>query len=242
VAIVNETMARRHWPGGDAVGRRIRLAAHETTVEIVGVVGDVKPFRPNRHADPQIYWPYRQAPRWASMFAVRTAGDPAPLLAPIRARLAEIDPELGIGAFVTMDELAARQLVGPRFNMLLLGLFALLSLALATAGVYGVISRAVEQRSHEIGVRLALGARRAEILRMIIAGGMRWTLAGVALGLAAAPALTLALRRLLITVSPRDPVTFAAVALVLVAVALAACLVPALRATRVDPVAALRCE
>lgn len=242
VAIVNETMARRWWPDGNPIGQRVALSAHQMTVEIVGVVGDVRPFRPDRPPEPEIYWPFRQAPRWATMFAVRTASDAGAAIPSLRARLQEIDPDVDVGRFVTMQELESRELVQPRFNMLLLGLLAGLALFLAAIGVYGVISYSVSQRSHEIGVRLAFGADRGAVVRLLVAGGMKWAVAGAVAGLVAAVPLMLLLRRLLVNVAPGDPATMAGVATLLLIVALTASLVPALRATRADPMAALRCE
>jgi putative ABC transport system permease protein len=242
VAIVNETMARRWWPDGNPIGQRIALAASRTTVEIVGVVGDVQPFRPDRPPEPEIYWPFRQAPRWGTMFAIRTTSDPGAATQALRARLQEIEPDVDVGRFVTLEELEARELVQPRFNMLLLGLLAGLALFLASIGVYGVLSYSIAQRSHEIGVRLAFGADRNDVVRLLVAGGMRWAVGGAAAGLAASIPLMLLLRRLLVNVGPADPATLIGVAILLLIVALAACLVPALRATRADPMSALRCE
>jgi putative ABC transport system permease protein len=242
VAIINETMARRHFPGQNPLGRRITLAAMQMTVEIVGVVADVRPFRPDAPTRPEIYWPIRQVPRWGTMFAVRGASDPAALARSVRARMLEIDPDIDVGSFTTMDQLAERELVRPRFNMLLLGVFSLLALLLACVGVYGVLSYSVEQRGHEIGVRLAFGARRSDVLRLVVTGGMTWALAGIALGIAGAIPLMLLLRHLLVDVSPGDPATFAGVGLLLALVAFIASCVPAFRATRVDPMVTLRGE
>ncbi|MBI3448607.1 MAG: ABC transporter permease [Acidobacteria bacterium] len=241
VAIVNETMARRLDPGGEAIGRRVTLAAHQATVEIVGVVADVRPFRPDAAPDPEIYWPQRQAPRWATMFAIRTASAGATAAA-VRARLAGIDPDVDIGLFATMDQLVEKELVRPRFSMLLVSLFALLALALSTVGVYGILSYTTERRAHEIGVRLAFGARPLDVMRTVVTGGMAWAIAGIALGAAAAVPLMASLRHLLVNVSPADPATFAGVAGLLALVALAAASIPALRASRIDPMATLRGE
>jgi len=174
------------------------------------------------------------------MFAVRAASDAVALTPSVRARLLEIDPEIDIGSFTTMDQLIDRELVRPRFNMFLLGLFSLLALILSTIGVYGVLSYSVGQRTREIGVRLAFGARRLDVIRMVVASGMKWALAGVALGSAGAIPLMMLLRRLLVNVSPGDPATFVAVGLLITLVALLASCVPAFRATRVDPMTALR--
>jgi len=242
VAIINEAMARRFWPGGDPLGARVTLLLSRATLEIVGVVGNVSPFLPGRPAEPAIYWPYRQGPRWATMIAIRTASDPAAAAPAVRSRLQLVDPEMEIGRFVTMDDLVAGELVRPRFNMILVGLFALLALAIALVGVYGVISYSVERRAHEIGVRLAVGARRSDVLAMVLAGALKWTATGIALGLAGAAPLMFLMSRLLVDVGPRDPLTFAGVAILLTLVTLPACLLPAVRATRIDPVISLRTD
>lgn len=242
VAVVNQAMAERHWPAQDPVGQRVHVAAHDVTLEVVGVVGNVQPFRSDQPPQPQIYWPFAQLPRWATYFIVRTAGDSAGVAAAIRARLEALDPDMDVGTIHTMDERVAAQLVNPRFNLTLAGVMALLAAALATVGVYGVMAFAVARRMRELGMRLALGATRGEILRLVLARGMALVLAGLVLGLAGAFAVTGLLRSLLVGVEPGDPLTFVAVAVLLSAVALAACWLPARRAARTDPLVALRYE
>ncbi len=240
VALVNETLARRAFPGQDPVGQRITMLLHEVTFEVVGVVRDVPPFHPGDPVPPEVYWPYRQLPRWAIFFVVRTAISPEAVVPALRAKLAEIDPEIEIGRVTTLAERARAQLVQPRFYLLLLGLFAVLALVIAGVGVYGILSYWVAQRTHEIGVRMALGARPGRVVAMIVGQGMGICLAGIALGVAGSLALTRFLVGLLVEVSPLDPMSFVAATAVLAAVALAACGIPARRAARFDPLRAVR--
>jgi putative ABC transport system permease protein len=242
VVIINETMARRHWPNEDPVGQRLTLLTHEMTAEVVGVVGDVQPFNPEEAPGPQLYWPYKQIPRWVIVFAVRTGMDASAVLPEIRARLEAIDPDTEIWNTNTMEQLVGRELVRPRFNLLLIGLFAMLAVLIAAVGLYGVISYTVAQRTREMGIRVALGAQRGDILRLVVGKGMLLTFLGVVLGLGGAYVLTRLLVSLLVQVTPTDPVTFAATAALLAMIALLACYVPARRAARVDPMIALRYE
>ena len=242
VAIINATMARRHWPDENPVGQRLHLVTHKKTVEIVGVVGDVQPFRPDEAPQPEIYWPFAQAPRWAITFFVRTAGTPSSAMPALRARLEALDPDMDIGRMRTMDELAARELVNPRFNLALGGIFALLATAIALVGIYGVMSFSIAQRTREFGVRMALGARPRDILRLVLGKGLALAALGLAAGLVGAIAVTRVLQSLLVGVAPRDPLTFAAISVLLLLVALLGCYLPARRATRVDPLVALRYE
>jgi putative ABC transport system permease protein len=240
VALVNETFARRYFAGDDPIGQQVTMLGGPLT--IVGIVGDVQPLHDGQPTEPQIYWPYRQRPRWATFLAIRTAGDPAAATRPIEDRLKALDPDMQVGTFRTMEALIGRQLVQPRFNMLLIGVFGCVALALAAIGIYGVISYSVAQRTREIGVRVALGADEKSILRTVAGRGMTLTLLGIAIGLAAALGLTRVLTSLLVGVRPTDPLTFAAIVLILATVALLACYLPARRATRVHPVVALRSE
>ena len=242
VAIINESMAQRYWPDGNSIGQRVRMLLHQETVEVVGVVRDVRPFRPDESPKAQIYWPFPQFPRWAVQLVVRTSEDPAGAGPAIRARIAQVDSDMEVGRLRTMDELVGSQLTNPRFNMTLSAIFAAIGLAMAALGVYGVMSFAVAQRRREIGIRLAIGARREEILRLVVAKGLTLAGCGVALGLAGALALTRLLKSLLVNLAPTDPFTFAEASILLVAVAIAACYIPARRATNVDPTVVLRCE
>ncbi len=240
VALINETMARRHWPVGDPIGARVVIRGKTRTV--VGVVGDVQPFRPGTAIASEIYWPQRQAPRWATFLVIRTDAEPATLIRPVRQRLRELDPAMQVSSFATMDQLVGRQLVRPRFDMLLVGIFATVALVLAAVGIYGVIAYTVAHRTREIGIRIALGARRGSIVRSVVGGGMVPVLIGVAAGLALAFGLSRLMTGLLSGVGSTDPLTFAGMALALIAVAALACYLPARRATKVDPMLALREE
>jgi putative ABC transport system permease protein len=242
VAIVNETMARRFWPDSKAIGARVRMQAHEATLQVVGVVRDVQPFHPGEKPAPQIFWPFAQFPRWAVEIVARTSEDPLRAAGAIRKRLQEVDPEMELGRFHTMDDLVGRELTNPRFSMTLAALFSLIALATAAVGIYGLMAFAVAQRTREIGIRMAIGARRGEILRLVLRKGLLLAAAGLGAGLAGALGLTRTLKSLLVEVAPSDPAAFAAAALVLLLAALAACCLPALRAASVDPMVVLRDE
>lgn len=242
VAIINQTMARRFFAGEEPVGRQLLLVRSRQTVEIVGVVGDVKRFELENVVEPEVYWPYMQRPRWATYFVMRTESDPLALVTAIRSRISGLDKDIPVVNVSTIDELVAGALKAPRFNAALIGACAAITLMLAAFGLYALISYAVTQRTHEIGVRIAIGAGRKDILRLIVGQGMLLTIFGVAIGLAGAFALTRAMSSLLFGVSATDAVTFMMVSLLLSVVSLLACYVPALRATRVDPMVALRQE
>ncbi|HEV2915216.1 MAG TPA: ABC transporter permease [Pyrinomonadaceae bacterium] len=250
VAVINETMARTFFPGEDPIGKRLKLASESSPfpwLSIVGVVGDVRHYGLDEEAKPELYVSYLQPllPNFnvSSLFlAVRTGAEPAGLTAAVRKEVAALDKDQPIADIKTMEARLSDSVAPRRFNMLLLGIFAALALALSIVGIYGVMSYAVTQRTHEIGVRMALGAQTRDVLRLVVGQGMILALAGVALGLVGAFALTRVMTSLLFGVSPSDPTTFALVAIVLAAVALVACLIPARRATRIDPMEALRYE
>jgi predicted lysophospholipase L1 biosynthesis ABC-type transport system permease subunit len=242
VAIVNETLAREQWPGTNPLGQRVRMLERGLTLEIVGVVADTRPFLPGAAPGPEIYWPNTQQPRWATFFVIRTADNPSALVEPVRRSLAEIDPDLYVGNVASLEQRLDRQVSAPRFQLLLLSLFAALALALAAVGLYAVIGYAVAQRTFEVGVRLALGATRRRIVGSIMGEGLGLIAAGLLAGSGLALALTRVISSLLHGVTPTDPATFAGVAALLGAVALLACAVPARRAASVDPTAALRHE
>jgi putative ABC transport system permease protein len=243
VAVINEAMARRVFPGEDPVGRRVTIKYMEKPVslEIVGVVADSKQSV-NEPTNIHIYDCYLQRPWLSSSFVVRTEGEAGALAAAAQKAVREVDANRVAANVKTMEQLLSEAVARPLFYTQLLTAFAVVALLLAAVGVYGVMSYAVTQRTHEIGVRLALGARGRDVVRMVVRQGMTLALLGIALGLLGAFALTRVMSKLLYGVSATDPATFAAVPLVLLAVALAANYVPARRASRVDPVTSLRYE
>ncbi|HEX5083789.1 MAG TPA: ABC transporter permease [Blastocatellia bacterium] len=242
VVIISESMARRYWPNEDPIGKRLRDSG--PWLSIVGVVADVKyrglPHNPD--ADPDVYFPLPQRPDGNLFLAIRADGDPNGLVGAVRGVLRELDSDLPAYNVMTMSERIADQTTRSLFSAWLLSVFGALALILAAVGIYSVMAYAVEQRSREIGVRIALGARAADVLKMVVGQGMRLALAGVALGLGASLALTQLMKRLLFGVTAADPLTYGALALLLTLVALLACWIPARRATKVDPMVALRCE
>jgi putative ABC transport system permease protein len=249
VVVVNETAAKLYWPGESAVGHHFTIGTDmgvspdRVGGTVVGVVADTKDNGPSVVPKPQMYLSHSQVPVTFMSIAVRTASvDENALVSAIRSRLHDIDPNIPMYQVSTMQQLLGDSVAQPRFYMLLLGVFAGAALLLAAVGIYGVMAYVVGQRTHEIGVRMALGARGPQVLRQIVGRGMRPAMAGVALGLAGSIAITRVLSDLLYGVSATDPLTFIGVAVVLVAVSLAATLVPARRATTVDPVIALRAE
>jgi putative ABC transport system permease protein len=240
VVVINETMAQRFWPGEDALGKRIKVG--RATREIVGIVGDVKHQRLDADLTAEMYVPYPQNPSRSLDFVVRTAAEPSALAAAARNEFRNIDQDQPISQITTLAQLRSRSVTQPRFNTLLLGLFATIALALAAVGVYGVMSYSITLRTHEIGIRMALGARAGDVLKLVVKQGMALALIGMTLGLTASLALTRLMSDLLFDVRPTDPLTFLAVSLLLTFVVLLAALVPARRATKVDPMVALRCE
>ena len=241
VAIISETMAGAAFaPGVDPIGKRINVGGQGWRT-IVGVAGDAR-LIDLKDARWNIYVPYRQFPYPVSYVAIRSASDPAALMAMVRREAATLDPEQAVMSVMTMEQRVSTALARPRFNAILLNLLSALAAALAAVGIFGVISYSVAQRTREIGIRLALGAKRSDVLRLVIRQGMALAGAGVAIGLAASLALTRLMQGLLYGVSATDLLTFAGAALLLGAVAVAACWLPARRATRVDPMVALREE
>jgi putative ABC transport system permease protein len=247
VCLINQTLAREFFPGEDPLGKRLRQGGTDRPtnqfMEIVGVVGDVRYEGLNAKVQPAYYEPFAQT-AWSDMsLVVRSATtDPLALVPAVRGELRALDPGLPLARVRTMDELMTRSVAQPRFRTLLLALFSAMALVLAGVGVYGVVSYTVARRTHEIGVRVALGAQLGDVLRLVVGHGMRLVAGGLLLGLAGALLLTRVMSSLLFGVSATDPLTFVCVPVLLAAVALLACLVPARRATKVDPMVALRYE
>ncbi|HEX8293693.1 MAG TPA: FtsX-like permease family protein, partial [Pyrinomonadaceae bacterium] len=246
VLAVNQALARRDFPGEDPVGKRISYGigpdGQPAWKEVVGVVADVRSEEPGREAAPEIYASYLQDPFAGMSYVVRSSVEPESLAPGVRQAVRAGDRAQPVAEVRTMEQLVGESFAQPRFNSLILGLFACMALLLAAAGIYGVMSYAVTQRTHEIGIRIALGARGRDVLRLVVGRGMALALAGVGLGLLAALALTRLMAGLLYGVTATDPATFAGVSLLLGAVALLASYVPARRATKVDPMVALRYE
>jgi putative ABC transport system permease protein len=235
-------MARRYFSGEDPLGKRLLLVREKESVEIVGVGGDVKRFDLDDVVEPEVYWPYMQKPRWATYFAIRTDSDPMSVVTAVRSRMLGLDKDVPVLNVSTIDQLVAAALRGPRFNAALIGACAGIALLLASFGLYALISYSVTQRTHEIGVRIAIGADQRDILKLIVGQGMLLTIIGVAIGLAASFALTRAMSSLLFGVGTTDTLTFTVISLLLTSVSLLACYVPARRAMKVDPMVALRYE
>ncbi len=243
VAVINETMARRYWPDGNPIGQRIKETSNERVWrEIVGVVGSVRHRARGEEPKPEMFVPWSQAPAPNLNLAVRTQVEPASFAAALRRAVTATDANLPVFEVLTMEERLSDSVAQPRFRTALLGAFAALALVMAVVGLYAVMAFAVAQRTHELGIRAALGAQRRDIIRLVLRQGVKLAGAGVVIGLAGALALTRVLTGLLYEVRPTDPLTFLAVPALLVSVALVACWVPARRATKVDPMEALRYE
>jgi predicted permease len=244
VIVINEAMVALHWPGEDPIGQRIVHMGE--TREIVGVVRDVREFTPDRAPEPGLYLPHEQAPEWVRTnpqnVVVRTAGDPLAVAGAVRSVVADVEPRAAIGTPRPMQEVVDATLAAPRFRTVLLGIFAAVALLLAIVGIYGVVSRAVAQRRHEVGIRMSLGARRGDVLSMLLGDGLRPVLLGVAIGLAGGFMLARTLSGLLFGVGALDPLTFLAAPAALTLAAAAACLLPARGASRTDPATVLRMD
>jgi predicted permease len=248
VAIVSERIVRGYFPGGssEALGRRVSLGDRGEWLTIVGVVADIRQMGLDRDVQPMVYVPFQQERSEPFLlrfvaFVVRTS-TPGSVVEGIRAEIRRAAPDLPIQSSVTMDEAVAASVAQPRFRMVLVGLFAMTATLIATCGLYGLMAYAVTQRRREIGVRMALGAERRDVLRLVLTRALRVVVAGLIVGLAGAAGVTRVLQRFLFGVTPTDPIVFTIVTLLLLAVGLMAAWLPARRATRIDPWAALRAE
>jgi putative ABC transport system permease protein len=243
VVLINQAMVRRFWPNEDPLGKQITMNG-KSFFSIVGVVGNVRQLGQASETTPEVYlsylhdpvdWPYRT-------LVVRTVGDPLKQVGLVEQAVWSVNRDQPVSNIRTMEQVLADSVAEPRIFTLLMGVFAALALALASVGIYGVVSYSVSQRTHEVGVRLALGAEQFDVLRLVIGQGMLLTGIGLGIGLAGALALTRFLSSFLYGVRPTDPITFTVVALALAGVALLATYIPARRATKVDPMVALRYE
>ena len=245
VAVVDEAFAHQYWPGDTPIGKRVRPGSFLSTspwLNIIGIVGNVKSESLETQVVPHIYLSDFQSPSYSSVVYARTAADPGKIGDAIRREVQSVDPDVPVFAVRSMEEVVARSMAERRFALEILGVFAVIALLLASIGIYGVMAYTFSQRTHEIGIRIALGAQRQHILRLALGEGMLLVAFGLAAGLFGALLLTQFLRSMLFAVKPTDPVTFIAIAALLAAVALLACYIPAHRATRVDPLVALREE
>ena len=242
VVIINETMARTHWPGEDPIGRHLVLEGSEATREIVGVVGDVKHRGLSVDFRSEMLCPLSQVQASFGNLVIRAEGDPMALASAIRHAVWSVDPDQTLGPMRTVEQYVAASTSRPRFTMLLLGVFAVLALVLSAVGIYGVMSFSVHQRSHEIGIRMALGAKAADVAGLVLSQGIALVALGVGIGLAGAFGVTRVLRSMLFSVSPTDAPTLVGVAVLLGLIALLACYIPTRRAMKVDPMVALRYE
>jgi putative ABC transport system permease protein len=254
VAVVDEAFEKRFWPGSGAVGKRFIYRFNDGNKiewgQVVGVVShvnhygvdEVKKYGLAQEGREEIYSPYAQRPLNQMYLAIKTNIDPLSLTNAVRGEVLSLDPNEPIYDVKSMDQLASASLAQRQLNMVLFASFSSIALILAAVGIYGVVSYSVTQRTHEIGIRMALGARRSNVLSLIVRQGMALALGGVVVGLGVAIALTRLMSSLLFGVSATDPLTFIVISVMLVGVALGACFVPARRATRVDPMIALRYE
>jgi putative ABC transport system permease protein len=245
VLIVDQEFARRHWPNEQAVGKRIKFGTDPKApaLTVVGVVGRVKMESLDDDSNRvQGYFSFAQLPFGGMTIIVKGVGDPNQLIASARQQVRAVDPDQPIYNIRTMDEIRGESVAPQRLNLILLSLFAGIAFVLAIVGIYGVMSYAVTQRTHEIGIRMAIGAQPRDVFRMILGQGMFLTVIGLVIGLLGAFGLTRLMGAMLFAIKPTDPLTFTAVALLLAGVALIACYVPGRRATKVDPVNSLRYE
>ena len=240
--IVNRNMAQAYWPNEDPIGRHLRIKGGKGEAEVIGVAADVKQHEAWQAIEPMFYQPFSQEFLPSYHLLVRTHGNPMDMLPAIGQQVSDLDPQVPVYGAETLDQGVADSMAEPRMAASVVSLFGGLVLFLAITGIYSVVAYWVAQRTHEVGIRMALGAEKRDVLKMVIGQGLKLALIGVIIGIAGALALTRFLSSLLYGVKPADPLTFIAVSLILIAVALLACYIPARRAAKVDPMVALRYE
>jgi putative ABC transport system permease protein len=243
VAIINETLARQHFPNEDPIGKRINITnGPDAWREIIGIVGDIKQYGVDKPTSNQSYEPFAQVPFSSLNVVIRTSGPSTALLGAIRPTVYAVDKDQPIGTIRPLEEIMADSIARQRFAMTLLTVFSLVALVIAAVGIYGVMAYSVVQRTGEFGIRMALGAQQRDVLRLVLVQGGKLVGLGLVIGLAATLAASRAMGSMLFNTSAQDPLTLAAITLLLGAVALVACLLPASRATKVNPIEALRAE
>ena len=240
--VINQAAARRHFPGESPLGKRVKISRGGDWLTVVGVAGDVRESGLQAEVEPGIYLPYVHSPAPSMTLVIRAGADPVSVAGGVRDQIRAVDADQAVSGIATLEQLVTTAIAQPRFNASLLLLFAAIAMLLAAVGIYGVMAYAVGQRTREIGLRLALGAQTSDVLRMILGQGVRLAVIGVVIGLIAAFMLTRLMESLLFGVGATDPLTFAVIALLLTGVALLACYIPARRATKIDPMVALRYE
>jgi putative ABC transport system permease protein len=241
-AVVSQGLARRHWGAADPLGQRVSFDQGKTWLSVVGVAGDVRQAALREEPADTIYVPFAQFAGYTSTLLVRTHGEPRLLERQLREKIRALDAQAAVSSVQTLEEIRSDSLSSPRLTTVLLGAFAFLALAISAAGLYGVLAYSVSQRTREIGIRMALGAERGRVMRMLLGQGLTSVGLGLGLGLLGALGLTQLVSGLLFGVEPTDPLCFVGSAMVLVGVGILACLVPARRATTIQPTLALRAE
>jgi putative ABC transport system permease protein len=245
VIIINETLARRDFPGENPIGKRMTYKANPKEGDwatVVGIVKDTKPRALDGEPVAEMYVPFAQQPDSSMAFIIRTTSKPEGIIAAVRQTVQSLDKYQPVSGVRTLESVMSEAVAKPRFRTFLLGVFAVVALILAMVGIYGVMSYSVTQRTHEIGIRVALGAQGSDVLKLVIGYGMALAFVGVGIGLVASFALTRVMSQFLFGINPTDPLTFTVIVLLLSGVALLACCLPARRAMKIDPIIALRCE